>query len=296
MARQHPGVTQDMINLYDEYTHLTLDRRRFMENLSKLAGGTAAAAAIMPLLAAQQAAAAIIAENDGRITTANVTYPGAAGEMMGYLALPTALPAGPLGTLIVVHENRGLNAHIQDVARRAAVAGFAALAPDFLSHAGGTPTDEDKAREMISALDPATTQANLVASSTYLRGRPFGNGKVGIVGFCWGGGMANALAVADPQLNAASAFYGAQPDAAAVPSIKAALMLHYAELDERINAGIDGYKTALDAAGIRYELFMYPGVNHAFHNDTSEARYNAEAANLAWDRTMEFFGKELASA
>ncbi len=295
MTEQHHGVTQDMINLYDEYTHLTLDRRGFMENLSKLAGGTAAAAAIMPLLAASQAAAAIIAEDDARITTTNVTYAGTGGDMTGYLALPAAA-SGPLGTVIVVHENRGLNAHIQDVARRAAVAGFAALAPDFLSPSGGTPTDEDKAREMISALDPATTQGNLVASSTYLRSHEAGNGKVGIVGFCWGGGMANALAVADPQLNAAVAFYGAQPDAAAVPSIKAALMLHYAELDERINAGIDAYKTALDTAGIRYELHMYPGVNHAFHNDSSEARYNAEAANLAWDRTMEFFGKELASS
>ena len=149
---------------------------------------------------------------------------------------------------------------------------------------------------MISALDPTTLQGNLIASSAYLRSHEAGNGKVGIVGFCWGGGMANALAVADPQLNAAAAFYGAQPDAAAVPAIKAAVMLHYAELDERINAGIDAYKAALDKAGIRYELFIYSGVNHAFHNDTSEARYNAEAANLAWDRTMEFFGKELASS
>ncbi len=295
MANPQQGVTQAMIALYDEFTHLTLDRRGFMENLAKLAGGTAAAAAIAPLLAASQAAAAIIAEDDGRIVTSRLTYPGGSGEMTGYVALPAA-PAGPLGTVIVVHENRGLNAHIQDVARRTAVAGFAALAPDFLTPSGGTPANEDTARDMISGLDRAATQANLVASAAFLRDHPAGNGMVGVVGFCWGGGMANVLAVADPNLNAAVAFYGAQPNAAAVPAIKAALMLHYAGLDDRINAGIDAYKTALDAAGIRYQLHLYPGVNHAFHNDTSEARYNAEAANLAWARTMAFFATELASA
>lgn len=287
-----PHVTQAMIDAYDEYTHLTLDRRGFMEKLTKLAGSGAAAAAIAPLLAANSARAAIVAEDDARLKAEDIAYSGSAGEMKGYLVHP-ADQSGKLGTVIVIHENRGLNQHIRDVARRVALEGFVALAPDFLSPLGGTPGDEEKAREMISQLDPAQTVANEVATVAFLKGNELGNGKVGVVGFCWGGGAVNDLAVASPDLNAAVAYYGRQPKAEDVAKIQAPLLLHYAGQDERINAGIDAYKAALDAAGRKYTVHVYDGVQHAFNNDTSEARYNKEAADLAWGRTIAFFKENL---
>lgn len=288
-----PKITQAMIDAYDEYTHLSLDRRRFMETITKLAGSGAAAAAIVPMLAANAARAAIVAEDDQRLKTETVTYPGGKGEMKGYLAMPAQLE-GKLGTVIVIHENRGLNAHIKDVARRVALEGFVALAPDFLSPLGGTPEDEDKAREMFTALEPAQVAADGTATIAYLKALPQGNGKVGAIGFCWGGGAVNNLAVASPDLAAGVAYYGMQPKAEDVPKIKASLLLHYAGLDERINAGIDAYKKELDAAGKDYQIFIYDGVNHAFNNDTSEARYNKEAAELAWSRTIAFLKEKLA--
>jgi carboxymethylenebutenolidase len=203
--------------------------------------------------------------------------------------------SGKLGAVIVIHENRGLNAHIKDVARRFAVEGFVALAPDFLSPLGGTPADEEKAREMFSELDAATTAANGVATIAYLKGQDYSNGKVGAVGFCWGGGTVNILAVNAPDLDAGVAYYGAQPkDAAAVAKIEAPLLLHYAGQDERINAGIEAYKAALEAGGKEFTIHMYEGAQHAFNNDTSAARYNKEAADLAWGRTVEFFKEKLA--
>lgn len=288
-----PEITQGMIDAYDEYTHLTLDRRGFMQKLTTLAGSGAAAAAILPMLAANQANATIIEETDARLDVSDVTYPGAAGEMKGYLAIPKDA-AAKLPAVIIIHENRGLNPHIRDVARRMALEGFVALAPDFLSPNGGTPANEDEARAMFQSLDMANATANGEATRTFLADHEKTNGKVGAIGFCWGGGMVNRMAVASPELGAGVAYYGSQVPAAQVPSIKAPLMLHYASLDERINAGIDAYKAALDANGKAYELHMYEGVNHAFNNDTSAARYDKAAADLAWSRTVEFLKKNLA--
>lgn len=290
---EKPVITQAMIDAYDEYTHLTLDRRGFMEKLTKLAGSGAAAAMIAPMLAANSAQAAIVAADDRRITASDITYPGAGGtEMKGYMVRPAG-DTGKLPAVIVIHENRGLNEHIRDVARRVALEGFVALAPDFLSPSGGTPADEDKAREMISALDPTATIANAVATVGYLKENDLTTAKVGAVGFCWGGGMVNELAVNAPDLDAGVAYYGRQPKTDDVAKIRAPLLLHYAGLDERINAGIDAYKAALEKDGKTFELHIYEGANHAFNNDTSAARYDKEAADLAWSRTIAFFKKYL---
>jgi carboxymethylenebutenolidase len=285
-------ISPEMIRLYDEYTHLTLDRRKFMGQLTKLTGSAAAAAAIVPLLEANQARAAIVPEDDARLKSENITYPGAAGEMKGYLVSPLEA-AGKLPAVIVIHENRGLNPHIRDVARRFALDGFLALAPDFLAPAGGTPANEDEARDMIGKLDPAQTIANAVATVAYLKQHSSSNGKVAAVGFCWGGGVVNRLAVNAPDLAAAVAYYGSVPDPADVSKIKAKLLLHYAGLDERINAGIPAFRKALEAAGVEHQIYVYEGANHAFNNDTSEARYNKEAADLAWGRTIEFLKSAL---
>lgn len=286
-------ITQDMIRLYDEYTHLTLDRRGFMEKLAKLAGSGAAAAAIVPLIEAGQAKAAIVEATDDRLEASTVEFPGDGGTMKGYLVRVKATTT-PLPAVMVIHENRGLNGHIQDVARRLALEGFLVLAPDFLSPAGGTPGDEDKAREMISALDKVKAVGNAVAAAEYLRGHEGGNGKAGSIGFCWGGGLSLQTAVADPDLGAAVSYYGAQPTAESVPAIKAPLLLHYAGLDDRINAGIPAFEAALKEAGKTYELHVYPNVNHAFNNDTSAARYDQAAAVLAWTRTVSFLKSHLA--
>jgi len=286
------NVTQDMINLYDEYTHVTLDRRRFIDALTRLAGGTAAAMAALTVLENSYAHAAIMAVDDPRIVAETIIFPGSTGEMTGYLAKP-ASATGPLPGVVVVHENRGLNPHIQDVARRVAAEGFVALAPDFLSPLGGTPAEEDKAREMTGALPKGQPDADAVAAAAFLRGNPATTGKIGVVGFCWGGARANNAAVRDPLLNAAVAYYGSQPSAEDAAKIKASLLLHYAGLDERVNAGIDAYKAALDAAGVKYQVFIYDGVNHAFNNDTAEARYDKAAAELAWGRTIAFLKETL---
>jgi carboxymethylenebutenolidase len=280
-------ISQEMIRLYDEYTHLTLDRRDFMNKLARLTGSAAAAAAIVPLLEANQARAAIVPEDDARLKTETGSYAGASGEITGYLAQPAQAP-GKLPAVIVIHENRGLNLHIKDVVRRMALEGFLALGPDFLSPLGGTPADEDQARDMISKLDQAQTVANAVATVAYLKQHPSSSGQVGAIGFCWGGGMVNQLAVNSPELAAGVAYYGRVPEAADVPKIKAKLLLHYAGLDERINEGIPAYQKALEEAKVDHQIHIYEGANHAFNNDTSEARYNKEAADLAWSRTVEF--------
>ena len=285
-------ITQAMIDAYDEYTHLTLDRRGFMEKLTRLAGSGAAAAAIAPLLAANSAQAAVIAEDDQRVAAEDIAYPGSSGEMKGYLAKPAGA-AAKLPTVIVVHENRGLNPHIRDVARRLALEGFVALAPDFLSPLGGTPSDEDKAREMFGQLPAGQATADGVATIAFLGAHEAGNGKVGAVGFCWGGGTVNDMAVASPELDAGVAYYGRQPKTEDVARIQAAMLLHYAGLDERINAGIDAYRSALEAAGKTFEIQVYDGVNHAFNNDTSAARFDKAAADLAWGRTVTFLKDRL---
>jgi len=285
-------ISQEMIRLYDEYTHLTLDRRDFMSKLARLTGSAAATAAIVPLLEANQARAAIVPEDDARLKTETVTYQGPAGEMKGYLAIK-ADATGKLPAIIVIHENRGLNPHIKDVVRRFALEGFLALGPDFLSPSGGTPSEEDQARDMIGKLDQAQTVANAVATVNYLKQHPSSNGKVGAVGFCWGGGLVNQLAVHAPDLVAGVAYYGRVPAETDVPKIKARMLLHYGGLDERINEGIEGYRKALEAAKVDHRIHVYEGANHAFNNDTSEARYNKEAADLAWSRTVEFLKSSL---
>jgi carboxymethylenebutenolidase len=292
MTEPKPEVTQEMIKLYDEYTHLTLDRRGFMDKLAKLTGSAAAAAAIVPLVSASAAKAAIVAPDDARIETQTITYPGESGDVEAYLALP-ADRSGPLPAVIVIHENRGLNPHIMDVTRRIALEGFVALGVDFLSPAGGTPEDEDRAREMIGELDRETTIANAVAAVAFLADHEATNGNVGAVGFCWGGGMVNQLAIASPDLAAGVVYYGSSPDAEQVSQIEARMLLHYAELDERINAGVPNFQEALQAAEVEYTLHMYEGVNHAFNNDTAQARYDAAAANVAFERTIAFFRETL---
>lgn len=263
--------------------------------MGRLAGGSAAAAAILPLLKADAAHADQVDENDARIVGEFVNWIGDSGPMLGYLARPaTAMDARP--GVIVIHENRGLNDHIRDVARRFALEGFVALAPDFLSPVGGTPGDEDLARSMIGELDAETLTGNLVSSADFLRDQDTTTDAVGVIGFCWGGGMATRLAVSDPDLRAAVSFYGSAPADGDVPAIRARLLLHYAGLDDRINAGIEPLRTALDSAGTDYTMHVYEGVNHAFLNDTSEARYDAEAATLAWERTIAFLRETLAEA
>ncbi len=283
-------ISQAMIDLYDEFTHTRLDRRRFMTQLARLSGGTACAAALLPLLAANASAAPLVEAADARLQTARVAIAGGV-ELDGYLAQPKG--DGPLPAVIVIHENRGLNAHIEDVARRFALEGFLALAPDFLAPSGGTPTDEDAARELIAGLDADETRRNLLAARQFLATHPRGNGRVGAVGFCWGGGKVGELAVHDPALNAGVVYYGRQPASDDVAKIQAPLLLHYAGQDQRINEGIPAFEQALKAANRKYELFIYEGANHAFNNDTSAARYDKATAELAWSRTIAFLREHL---
>jgi len=291
---ERPAITQEMIDLYDEYTHLTLDRRGFMAKLSKLAGSGAAAAAIVPMIASNYARAEVVASDDSRIVVADVTYPGPAGDVMAYRAMPAGATADLPG-VVVIHENRGLNPHIKDVVRRLAVEGFLAVGPDLLSRKGGTPANEDEAAQMFRDLDRAAIVPDAVAAIEYIRGLPESNGKVGAIGFCFGGGVVNQMAVASPDLAAGVPYYGSQPAAEDAAKISASLMLHYAGLDERVNAGIPAFEEALKSAGVDYQLFIYEGANHAFNNDTSAARYNKEAADLAWSRTLGFLREHLAS-
>ncbi|MEE1611585.1 dienelactone hydrolase family protein [Microvirga sp. CF3016] len=285
-------MDQRIIDLYDDFTHGGMSRRSFLDKLAALAGSTAAATALLPILQNNYAHAQTVPENDGRITTETVDIPGAQG-LKGYLVKPKDA-AGKLPTVIVIHENRGLNPHIKDVTRRMATEGFIALGLDYLSPMGGTPADEDKGREMIGQLKQPDVIANGKAAVAYLKGRPDSNGKVGAIGFCWGGGAVNNLAVNEPNLNAGVAYYGGQPKAEDVPKINAAMMMHYGGLDERINAGIPAYEAALKQAGKTYEIHVYEGANHAFNNDTNAARYDKEAADLAWRRTVGFLKKNLA--
>jgi carboxymethylenebutenolidase len=280
-------MNQRVIDLFDRYTHGEMDRRKFLEKLTLLAGSSAAALALLPVLENNYAKADLLPEGDPRIRTETIAVKG----FNIYLAKPSSGEKWP--AVLVIHENRGLNPHIKDVTRRLAAEGFLAAGADFLSPAGGTPADEDKAREMIGTLDKAATEAAARDIVADLRARPDSNGKVGAVGFCWGGGLVNRLAVTDPTLDAAVAYYGMQPDAKDVASIKAPLLLHYAGLDERINAGIPAYEAALKAAGKTYELNVYDGVNHAFNNDTNAARYDKAAADLAWSRSVTFLHKTL---
>lgn len=284
-------MDQQIINLYDEYTHKPLSRDVFLKRLAKITGSMALALSLTPLLESNHAKAATIAEDDPDLETETIGYEVNDITMYAYTAKP--VKRVNMGAVMVIHENRGLNEHIKDVTRRAAKAGYLAMAPDALSESGGTPANEDEARKLFATLDTNKNLSNFIKSVDFLRARKECNRKVGVVGFCWGGGIANQLAVHVPNLNAAVAFYGRQPDPADVPKIKCPVQLHYAGLDERTNAGIPAYEEALKKAGVVYELYMYPNVNHAFHNDTSEARYNADAALHAWKRTLDFFEAHL---
>lgn len=287
-----PRIDDRMLQLFDEYTHAPLPRRVFLERLTTLAGSAAAAAAILPLLDSNYAHAAVAAD-DPRLTASRVSYPAPSGTMGGYLVVPKEA-AGKRGGVLVVHENRGLTPHIEDVTRRVALAGFNALGVDLLAPYGGTPADEDKGREMFAKIDASKAWQDVAPAIALLAARPDANGKVGAMGFCFGGGVVNDLAVGAPNLAAGVVFYGRAPATAGVPRIRAALLLHYAGNDPGINAGMAGYEAALKAAGVRYEQHVYEGRQHAFHNDTSGARYDKAAAELAWARTVAFLRKQLA--
>jgi carboxymethylenebutenolidase len=282
-------MDQRIINLYDEYTHQPLPRDVFIKRLVKITGSLAAAVSILPLIETNYANAAVTQSDE--LLTERISYDGVNGKMSAYVARPKK--DGKYATVMVIHENRGLNPHIEDVTRRAARAGYLAIAPDALAPQGGTPENQDQAREMFGKLNAAENLQNFIKGFDYIKTRKDSNNSFGCVGFCWGGGLSNDLAVNMPDLKAAVAFYGRQPQAADVPKIKAAVQLHYGALDERINAGIPAYEEALKNAGVRYELYIYEGANHAFHNDTSTARYNEAAAKLAWQRTIDFYKKYL---
>ncbi len=284
-------MNQKIIQLHDHYIEEGTNRREFLKKLAILTGGTASALALLPMLDYNFAHAETISRDDSRLNTSYLDYPGKTGNIRAYAA--SKKNNGRQPGVIVIHENRGLNPHIEDITRRMALEGFFALAPDALSPLGGTPTDPDKARDLIGKLDNAQTVQNFIAAAQYLRTHPETTGKVGVVGFCWGGGMASQLAVQTQDIQASVPYYGIQPAVIDVPRIKAALLLHYAGLDERINKGIPDYEAALKSAGIDYRIYMYDGVNHAFNNDTNASRYNREAADLAWKRTIEFLSEKL---
>jgi carboxymethylenebutenolidase len=284
-------MNQQIINLFDEYTHAPLPREEFLRRLAKLTGSMAAALAILPMLEVNYAHAQTIPDQDERISTERITYPGDNCTMKGYLAKPNK--SGKFGSVVVIHENRGLNPHIEDVTRRVALAGYLALAPDALSPQGGTPSNEDEARSMFGKIDQQQNLNNFIKAFDYLKSREESNGRIGCVGFCWGGAMANELAVHVPDLKIAVPYYGRQPKVEDVPKIKARIQLHYGGLDERVNAGIPAYEDALKKAGVKYELFIYEGAQHAFNNDTAPTRYNEAAAKLAWERTLKAFEEEL---
>jgi len=286
-------MRQELVDLCEKYSHGSLDRRDFLKRLALVAGGAAAANALLPLLERSPAMAQITAKDDARLTVENVKYAGETGEVRAYFARPKG--DAKLPGVVVIHENRGLNAHIEDVTRRVALEGFLALAPDALSPLGGTPEDSEKAPALIGQLDKEKTTKNFVAAVKYLKTHPLSTGKVGVVGFCWGGAMANQVAVHSPDLVAAVPYYGAAPAPEDVPKIKASLLLQYAGMDERINAGIPAFEAALKAASVNYKIYVYEGAQHAFNNDTSPTRYNKEAAQLAWQRTIAFLKEKLKS-
>jgi carboxymethylenebutenolidase len=285
---------QELLDLFDRYVHGDLDRRGFLDRAGRFAVGGVTAGMLLDALNPKFAEAQQVPKDDKRLRTEYIEFdsPQGYGKGRGYLARP-ASAAGKLPAILVIHENRGLNPHIEDIARRLALDNFMAFAPDALFPLGGYPGDEDKAREVFPKLDQAKTREDFVAAVNFLKKRPDGTGKVGAVGFCYGGGMSNFLATRVPDLAAAVPFYGGQPNAEEVPKIKAPLLIHYAENDKRINDGWPAYEAALKAAGVQYTMHMYPGAQHGFNNDTTP-RYDAAAAKLAWERTVAFFKKHMA--
>ncbi len=285
-----------LLELFDGYVHGKLSKRAFLDHATKYAVGGVTAAALFDALRPNYALAQQVAPDDPEIVTEVVEYPSPSGHgtVRGLLARPAAAQ-GPLPAVLVVHENRGLNPYIEDVVRRLAKSGYLALGPDGLTSVGGYPGDDERGRELQSGLDGAKLMADFFAGYEYLATVDGSTGRVGCVGFCYGGGVCNALAVAYPDLAASVPFYGRQPEAADVPAIQSPLLIHYAELDERVNAGWPAFEAALKAHGKIYEAHVYPGANHGFHNDTTP-RYDAEAAELAWARTLAFFERHVAGA
>jgi carboxymethylenebutenolidase len=285
---------QELLDLFDKYVHGDIDRRGFLEGAKKFAVGGLTAAALYEALRPNYAWAEQVPKDDKRIKAESVTVesPQGNGSIKGYLVRP-ANSKGKWPGVLVVHENRGLNPYIEDVARRLGTADYMAFAPDGLTSVGGYPGDEDKGRELFTKVDGAKMREDFAASARWLKGRPDCTGKIGVVGFCFGGGIANMLAVRlGSDLSAAVPFYGAQPPAADVAKIKAPLLIHYAGLDTRIDAGWPAYEESLKANNVKYSEYMYDGANHGFHNDTTP-RYDEAAAKLAWQRTIEFFNKYL---
>ncbi|HXV77559.1 MAG TPA: dienelactone hydrolase family protein [Candidatus Polarisedimenticolaceae bacterium] len=294
MARTKAGdYSPQVLRLFDRFVHGEISRREFLDRAASLVVAGVSAAALLDALTPDFAAGQLIAADDSRLATSRPEYdsPRGGGKMRGYLARGAAGPERLPGVL-VIHENRGLNPHIEDIARRLAVEGYLAFAPDALAPLGGYPGDEDKARELFRELDRDKLVEDFVAAFEFLDAHPGCTGKVGAVGFCFGGGMVNRLAVRLPKLDAGVAFYGGQVPADQAAKIEAPLLLHYAGIDDRINAGWPAYKAALESAGVRFEAFVYEGVHHGFNNDTTP-RFDEEAAGLAWRRTLEFFDKYL---
>ena len=282
-----------VMSLFDKYVHGLISRRDFIERTSAMALAGLSGAALLDALNPKFVLAQQITPTDARLRTEHVEIPAPGyGKARGYLVQPARVPSKKLPVVLVVHENRGLNPHIEDIARRITLENFVAFAPDALFPLGGYPGDEDKARALFQQLDQAKVREDFLAITTHLKSLPAGNGKLGVVGFCYGGGMTNFLASHSREIDAAVPFYGSPPAVADVPSIKAPLLLQFAEQDERINAAWPASEAALKAAGVMYKAFMYPGTQHGFNNDTTP-RYDKDAAALAWQRTLEFFNKHL---
>jgi len=283
----------EVLKLFDGYVHGMISRRDFLDGAAKFAVGGFTAAAMLESLRPNYAFAQQVAKDDARIKTEYLTYPSpqGSGNMRGYFARP-ANASGKLPGLVVIHENRGLNPYIEDVARRVALENYVAFAPDALTPVGGYPGDDEKAAQLFTQLDPVKRTEDLLAAAGFLKSRPECTGKIGAVGFCFGGTVVNMMAVRIPDLGAAVPFYGGQPSAADTAKIKAPLLVHYAGLDERLNAGWPAWEAALKANGVKYQMYMYPGTNHGFHNDTTP-RYDEAAAKLAWSRTTAFFKENL---
>ena len=286
----------EVLKLFDGYVHGALSRRDFLDRAAKFAVGSFTAAAMLESLKPNFAFAQQVAKDDSRIKTEYATYPSpqGSGTMRGYLAAP-AKASGKLPAIVVIHENRGLNPYIEDVARRLAVSNFVAFAPDALTPLGGYPGNEEQALKLFATLDATKRTEDLMTAASYVKSRPESSGKLGAVGFCFGGTTVNTMATRMPDLAAAVPFYGGQPSAADTAKIKAPLLIHYAGLDERINAGWPAYEAALKANGVRYEMHMYANTNHGFHNDTTP-RFDEGAAKMAWQRTLDFFNKNVRSS
>ncbi|HEY3046887.1 MAG TPA: dienelactone hydrolase family protein [Polaromonas sp.] len=293
MRKTAQDFDQELLILFDAYVHGTIDRRGFLERAQKFATAGMTAGALLAALSPNFAAGQQIARDDRRLKTELLSYPSSAGSgsVKGYLAKP-ANASGELPGVLVIHENRGLNPHIEDVTRRLALDNFMAFAPDALTPLGGYPGDEDKARELFARLDQKKCTEDFVAAARFLKGREDCTGKLGVVGFCYGGGMAHTLATRLPELNAAVPFYGNPPAPEEAAKVKAPLLIHFAAVDERINATWPAYEAALKASGVSYTAHQYPGTQHGFNNDTTP-RYDKAAAQLAWERTLAFFNKQL---